>query len=290
MRLPALPFGLGIRKVPAKRCVELAAGLGCALGGLAGGYPRFDDSLVLRIVVALSAGVFGAGVLRIGLAARSRGEAFARSLGLSVVGGVAATIAPAAILALQKGEMSIFLLGILFGTFFGAPTGFFYGIFLAVLTAMTFRDVAAKTEEGFDGAVMKASIWLVVPAVLSSLVTLFYDMPRYDIAPYEHGSLLVSAPLSALASLAAMAAAFVAMMIAEHRLVKRRAWLASVREGHAPTYRLRALDPNDDTQDLPMLSEGRTVLEWVPQLDVSAYRDAPLGIPVALVADPPLRR
>jgi hypothetical protein len=295
MRLPALPSGVGAFGYSAGHHVQVVAALGSAACGLAGAYPRFQDDAVLRIVIAVASAVFGALVLRMALSAQTRSGAVCRALAMSTVFGVAATVVPSAILAAGEQHGSgpgVFLLGILFGCFFGAPTGFAYGLFLASLAGITYRSVASSSFDGADRAARAAGLWLVVPATLSLVPSLIFDLPsRGTKSEIAHDDPGIALALALLASVLTLSAAICSVLWAHLRVRRRRAWIAAVREGRDNTFRLRDVDPRDDVQTLPVLTAGTTVIEWVPDAQhATAYRDAPNGVAVALVAERPLTR
>ncbi|HEY8078525.1 MAG TPA: hypothetical protein VIF62_30555, partial [Labilithrix sp.] len=71
--------------------------------------------------------------------------------------------------------------------------------------------------------------------------------------------------------------------VAHRRLARRAAWLARVREGREPGFRLRAPDAHDDLAALPRLSSIGAVVEMVPEREATAYRATAVGSAVALV-------
>ena len=74
------------------------------------------------------------------------------------------------------------------------------------------------------------------------------------------------------------------------RLRKRTSWIARVRDGLEPAFRLRPMDVRDGIHALPRLGHGTTVVEWLADEDTNgatghAYRTAACGVAVAVVGD-----
>lgn len=287
MRMPPLPSDVGTPRLSGATYVRIAAASGAAACGLAGVWPRFHDTPLLRIVLAITCAMFGVVVVSAGLRARKLATAIGASLAASIALGVLATVAPSAIIAASEPSgpnAGMFLIGLVFGAFFGAPTGFLYGIALTALVGATYRNVTSRSHDGADRAARAASIWLLFPALVSLVPTMVYDLP--DIYAFDHSNLATWVALGV--STLVLAAGASAIVLAHGRVERRRRWLEAVREGKEPTFRLRNLEPRDDTRTLPLLTPGMTVLEWVPDaFHGVAYRDVTSGIPVALVAERP---
>ena len=261
------PLPLSAPRLSARLWLALAAGLGCGACGYAGLYPRFDDGS-LRIILALTSIPFGAAVVAAGVGARTAARAFALTILLAAILGVASIMLPAAALA-DDHSGDRFMAMCAFGAFFGAPTGAVYGIPLAILVAASHRHVRVRTHEGTDRAVRIAGLWLIAIAFLALEGTLTFD------------------GFGLPATLAGVAAFTGALVVAHAilRLRRRSSWIDRVRSGLEPAFRLRPADLRDGADRLPRLGDGTTVIEWLPDDSRSAYRMAASGIAVAVVCD-----
>jgi hypothetical protein len=246
--------------------VALGAAVGTGALVVDGLYPRFDEGK-LRVVIALTSAVFAAAVAAFAVRAPSSGGAAGRAIGMSALLGVANTILPAAILGGDRfGEFAGMCV---VGVFFGAPTGALYGVPLAVLVGFGHRHVRAGSANGTDQAARIAGLWSAAMG-----------------AGALAGSILLddSSPPRLLAALVA-AVGLAVWLRASRALRQRNAWIARVREGAEPRYRIRSPDLRDDLRAVPRLAEGDAVVELVPEAEetVSVYRFPAVGTPVAIV-------
>lgn len=260
----------------------MATGLGCAVTACAGLYPQFDGG-GLRLVLALTSLPFGAAVMAAALAAKTGVGALARALFLAAVLGVASTVLPGLFLA--KGDLAVYPLVLMFGVFFGAPTGAAYGVPVGVLAGLSHRHHRAASHDGTDRAARAASLWLACIATLAfggglALAASAAPQPFDDVDIARALAPLVPAVLALLAA--------VAVGVRAHlRIARRTAWLERVRQGKEPAFRVRVSEPREDVSELPRLGDGESVIEWVPEghLETSAYRRPAEGVPVARVSD-----
>jgi hypothetical protein len=281
-----LPSSVSPPRLSARLWLALAAALGCGVCAYAGLYPRFDEGK-LRLVLALSCAPFAAAVVAAAMGARSAEAALVRAVMLSSVLGVAATILPAAMLSRHgSGE---FVGACMFGAFFGAPTGALYGLPLGALCALGFRHLNAQTHEATDRAARVGGVWLVVVSLVGAAGTLALDAAKMDWAT-ETTTAPSRLPLVvALAGVLAGAFVIARPMV---RMRRRSAWLARVRAGLEPTFRVRAVEVRDRVDALPRISVGADVevVEWCPDelggvTSGAAYRAAAVGTAVALVSE-----
>lgn len=284
MRHGPLPAFLTSPTLPARLWVAIAAGIGCAACAYAGLYPRFDNGS-LRVVLALTSAPFAAGVVAAALSARSASGAFGRAIGLAAILGVASTMVPAAILtSWRSGE---FVAAAVFGVLFGAPTGLLYGLPLATLAACAWKHVQAPSRESSDRAARFASLWLVAISALALLATSMLDVPTPD---YGTDAMVVPPQGPTFVAAGALLTSLAVLVWSTLRLRKRTTWIARVRDGLEPAFRLRPMDARDGIHTLPRLGHGTTVVEWLADEDTKvatghAYRTAASGVAVAVVGD-----
>lgn len=278
-----LPRSLSDSPISARLWLALAAGAGSAVCAYAGLYPRFDGGS-LRVVIGLTSAPFAAAVVAHALSRQSAVRAFGTTLVVSAVLGIASTMIPAAIITWNHSNE--FVIACFFGAFFGAGTGVVYGIPLAILAAFGHRHVHAETHEATDRASRIAGTWLVFLAVIGVAGTCLLDEPTFD--PMTE-TMSKASPAPALLGCAALLAGALAVTVASMRLRRRKAWLARVRSGLEPRFRLRPIDLRDRIDGLPRLSNGITVVELLasegPDGSGSAYRTAATGTAVAIVED-----
>lgn len=279
-----LPPSLADSPLPARLWLALAAGLGSAVCAYAGLYPQFDEGK-LRLVLGLTSAPFAAAVVAYGLSARTAARAFGKTLLVAALLGVASTIVPAAIITRE--HPNEFLIACFLGLFFGAGTGVVYGIPLAMLSALGHRHVHAQTHEGTDCASRIAGTWLFLLAVVAIVGTSLLDQPKMV---YATDTMTPASPAPALAGCAVAVLGWLSFVIATLRLSRRRAWLARVRSGLEPRFRVRPVDLRDRLDELPRLGSGVSVVEFLvaevsASASGSAYRIAATGTAVAIVAD-----
>jgi hypothetical protein len=279
-----LPRSLSRPRVSARLWLALAAGAGCAVCAYAGLYPRFDDG-ALRLVLAITSAPFAAAVVAAALSAKTAATAFGRALMLAVLLGVASTIVPAALLS--RNHPSEFFVACLFGSVFGAVTGAFYGVPLGILAALGHRSVRAQTHAATDRAACVAGIWGSIVALLGLTGTYLLDQPRMD---YATDAMITPSPMPAFAAGAAALAGVIVVVCAVRRMRRRHAWIARVRSGLEPAFRVRHADLRDPIDALPRLGDGSTVVEFVADAASettagAAYRVAASGVAVAIVDD-----
>lgn len=284
-----LPSSLTAPRLSARAWLALAAGVGAGVCGYAGLYPRFDDGS-LRIVIALTSAPFGAGVVAAASSARTPGRAFGLALLLATILGMASVVLPAAVL--MHDAVGQFVFGCVFGAIFGAPMGAFYGIALALLTKLGHEHVQAQTHEATDRAARIAALWLLVVGLVALAGTLSLDGAREAIVAGEFQTRAEHAPLHLPACVAVAGSLMGAVVtaVASWRIRRRSSWIARVRSGLEPAFRLRAADPRDRIEGLPRLGRGATVVEYVagessPATAGTAYRVAAVGTPIAVVSD-----
>ncbi len=279
-----LPPSVSRADLSARLWLALVAGLGCAVGASAGLYPRFDQG-ELRLVLMVITAPFAAGVVAAGLGAPTAARAVLRTLLCAALLGVAATILPAAILT--RSQHIDFGVACFFGAVCGSITGIMYGLPLALLCALGHRHVRAGTHEATDRAAVAGGVWLLSVAPIGLAGTWLLDGPKMD---YALGR-MVDPPgfPSAIACGAALCAVLLIVRGAV-RLRTRASWIARVRSGLEPSFRLRPLEGRDRADTLPRLGEGLTVVEWLPeQVDDTtartAYRVTATGRAIAIVGD-----
>jgi hypothetical protein len=281
-----LPSSVSTPRLSARLWLALAAALGCGVCAYAGLYPRFDEGK-LRLVLVVCCAPFAAAVVAAALGAKSAEAALARAVLFSSVLGVAATILPAAMLSRHGGGE--FVGACMFGAFFGAPTGALYGLPLGALCALGFRHVNARTHEATDRAARVGGAWLVVVSLLGAVGTLLLDTAKMD---WATETMAAPSRLPLVIALAGVLAGTVAVVRPVVRMRRRSAWLARVRAGLEPTFRVRAVDVRDHVDGLPRISDGAAVevVEWCPDelggvTSGAAYRAAAVGTAVALVSE-----
>lgn len=249
-------------------------------------YPQFDGGKLRWLLVATST-LFAAVPIVLGVRANTRLGAVGRTMFLSVLLGIANTFLPSVVLSemsVEKG-LGIFLT---FGVFFGSICGFFYGIPLAVLAFVTQRHVHAESADASDRALRNAGIWLTV-MVLWPAAAFVWKLTNGE--PQGFGIVTVDDSVTTvfllLVPALACAIGIAAIVHGVMRLVRRRAWIASVWQGRVPGCRVRPWTPDDEERALPRLASGDTsaVVEWFaedPSL-TTAYRAQATGVPVAII-------
>ncbi len=276
-----LPKSVLSSPASARRRVAAIAAAASAACALAGCWFRFGDGLAIRTSLGLTSAVFGALTLHVALGAKSAWGAALRALGVSTVLGTASIVLPSAFVA--GDEHVPFMACVVFGAFFGAFTGFVYGLALAALAGLTWRDVRAFTHEGADHAARTAAVWSLFPIAIATMTTLLYDaqehVPEWA-SERTRAAHAVAVPLGVAGFLVALAVVCAAFVVAELRLVRRRRWIAEV-IGDDPRWSVRAASPHDDLASLPRLRDGGHVLEY--QGEESAYRVAANARPVAIL-------
>jgi hypothetical protein len=247
-------------------------------------YPRFDDGN-LRIVLAATSAPFAAAVIAASVGARTPARAFGASVLFAALLGIASIMIPAAILS--HDHSNEFFVACFFGSFFGAPTGALYGIPLAILAALGHTHVRAATHEATDRGARLAGGWLLAIGLLAAMSARLLDEPKMDWATST--SIPVS-PVPIYIALAASVAGLALVSRSIYRLTARANWIARVREGLEPEFRIRAIDTSDRLEGLPRLGANvrvadeqpssdhvPAVLEWLPEeepetTDGPAYR------------------
>lgn len=283
MAISPLPAFFSAPRLSARAWLALAGGIGAGTAAYAGLYPRFDN-LELHTLVAVTAAPFGAGIVAWAVSARSAARAFGRTFAASMILGMACTVAPGLLLA--KGDVSLLPFVLLFGGFFGAPTGMAYGVLLGALAASGQRRVAHPSHASTDGAARVGAWWLAGVTAFAIATTATYDVWRAQYGEIDQ-SILVSmlGPVFALEAIVLVLAFFVAIR-ATVRSHLRSAWLARVRAGQDPAFRVRPMDGRDPLGTLPMVEEGTSVVEWrTTNEPTTAYRVPAEGIAVAIVGD-----
>lgn len=276
-----LPKSVLSSPAQARARISAIAGAACAACALAGCWVRFDDGLGIRLVLGITSAVFGALSIRVALGAKSAWAAVGRALGLSTVLGIASIVLPSAFVAVD--ERVPYVACVIFGSFFGAFTGVAYGIVLAALAALVWRDANAWTHEGADRALRGAAGWSLFPLGIALATTALYDaqqtVPEWA-SERTRAAHEVAVPLGLIGFVVALAAAAAAFVVAERRMLHRRRWIGEVIGGD-PRWSLRAAGPHDDLASLPRLRDGGHVLEY--QGEESAYRVAANARPVAIL-------
>ena len=278
--LRSLPSAIATPRLSARAWLALAAGLGCGVCGYAGLYPRFDEG-ALRVILGVTSVPFGAAVVAASLSARSASRAFGMALLCAALLGAASTVIPAGILTFN--ESGAFFFACLMGGFFGAFTGLFYGLPLAILAAVGWAHVRAATHDATDRAARAGGVWLAVVALVGLVGTRLLDPPALD---YATQTTLYPSMIPSLVALSAALAGVLFIAHASSRMKRRRAWIDRVRAGLEPAFRTRVADWRDRVEVLPRLSEGETVIELViDDSSGAAYRVAATGTAVAVVSD-----
>jgi hypothetical protein len=149
----------------------------CGLGGFAGVYPRFADAPSIRLVMAMSCALLGPYVISLALRADNARVAALRALGLSIIAGIVATIAPSFLIMVHAGSAAVFAVCLAFGIAAGGQTGAVYGIFLAVLAWCAHPRVSseAPTRRRTLRLARLASAWAIAPLLLVTYCTLSDD-------------------------------------------------------------------------------------------------------------------
>lgn len=271
---------LAAPRISPRLWVAAVVGIGCAMCAYAGLYPRFDGG-ELRVLVAVTAGPFGAAVAAFALSAKSWGRAFWRATLISVLLGVACTVLPG--LCIAKDDTNALGFVALFGVLFGGPTGLMYGLPIAVLAALAQKHVADGSHQGNDRASRLAGAWLAVGATFAAFCTW-----QLDVQVWFSG--LARDTLSSYVPLMVTGFAFmtglVLMARATARIERRTRWIQRVSAGRHRSFRIRPISASDDLTALPRLGpEPRLVVEWCGSPDpTSAYRTPAEGMAVALVS------
>lgn len=260
-----LPAWLAPSRVSGTMWVVRAAAAGAGTLVVCGLYPRFDDGK-LRILVALTTTVFAAAIGAYAVRAPNAASAVGRAIGMSALLGVANTILPAAILC-DRFEQFVGMC--VLGFFFGAPTGALYGVPMGVLVGYGHRHVREGTANATDRAARVAGTWAAAMAFVALVGSFALD------------EVVVPRLVAALVTILGVGVALRASLA----LRRRNAWIARVREGTEPRYRIRAPDLRDDLRAVPRLAEGDAVIELVPEAEetLSVYRFQAVGTPVAIV-------
>ena len=279
-----LPPSLSNSPISARLWLALAAGAGSAVCAYAGLYPRFDQGS-LRLVIGLTSAPFAAAVVAYALSARTGLRALGTALLTSALLGIASTVIPAALITWD--HPNELFIACFFGILFGGATGVTYGVPLAILASLGHRHVHAQTHEGTDRAARIAGTWLFIVAALGVTGTCLLDEPKMD---WATDTLTAPSPLPALFGCAVAVAGWLAFLVASMRLARREAWVARVRSGLEPSFRLRPMDLRDRIDGLPRLGNGLTVVEFLAgevsdTTAGSAYRTAATGTAVAIVRD-----
>jgi hypothetical protein len=247
--------------------VEIAGAAVVAAAGFAGIFPRFEDGVVVRTVIAMTAGLLAVYVVRFSRRAETPFGAFVLALVLAAIGGVVTSIAGLFALSIEHLDTRNFGTGLAFSFILGAPTGLVYGAPLGILLAVTHRRAARPNLDDAERAASRAALW----AILASALVIAMDV-RFDSVVF-----LVPAGIVLVASAVAAAAL-------DRAVRQRRRFLARVAQGDEPTLRFRAIGPQDSLSALPRITGAEAVLEWVPTAEDGAYRSAAHGQAVALVS------
>lgn len=250
---------------------------------MAGLWLRFEDGWLLRLLMTVTSAIFGWLVMDVALQARDATHAVGRAIGLSVIFGMASTLAPSIVISSHDHSMP-FVACLICGAIFGSMTGLVYGFVLAIVAGATWRHVDARTHDGADRAVRIASFWSLVPMLLIAWVVVGYDL-HHTLSEWaserERDAQLVAVPLGILGLGAAMLVTAASFAMAQARLLRRRRWLLDVSLGRDARWAVREIGPHDDVPRLPRLREGRMVLEHKNEL--GAYRANATGEAIALV-------
>lgn len=287
-----LPGFLRASRISARVWAAGAVGIGAAVAAYAGLYPQFDGGR-LRLALAVTCGPFGAAVVAYALSGKTWGRAFWRALSMSAILGVAATVLPGILIA--KGDVQMLGVVLMFGTFFGAPTGAVYGLPIAVLAAMAQRSVVQTSHASNDRAARLAAVWLVLASSCAAAGTWFFDVKRYLVYSEEMGMAWTDL-IPFVVAIATLVVGLALVVRASVRLRRRARWIARVQAGGEASFRVRPIDVRDDVDGLPRLGHGAdtaergapdrslVVVEWVGVSEqTTAYRMQPMGTPIALV-------
>jgi len=259
--------------------VAAAAGGACGLAGL---WPRIEDGLVLRLTMAGTSAVFAAVVLVVALCAKTSSGAVGRAIGLSSVLGFASAILPSVMLKAEDPTIptAAFFVASLFC---GPVIGFMYGLVLAALAGMTWRDVNAWTHDGTDRATRDAALWAFFPALIVLAMALGHD--TQDLSQWasesDRAAHAVAAPLGVFGFAMVLGTIIIAFFSSQLRLSRRRRFIDAALAGGDPAWSLRELGPHDDLDALPRLRDGRHVLEY--RGVAGAYRIAAVGRAIAIL-------
>jgi hypothetical protein len=261
--------------------VAVIVGIGCAMCAYAGLYPRFDNG-ELRLLVAATAGPFGAAVAAFALAAKTWGRAFWRALAMSALLGVACTVLPGVCIA--KDDTNALGIVALFGFFFGGPTGAIYGLPIAVLVAMTHKSVVDGSQQSNDRASRLAGVWLALGALFAGFCTWELDV-KQGLSGLGPDTLASYVPFMVAGF--AFVMGLVVMARATSRIDRRARWIERVRSGGDRAFRVRPISASDDVDALPRLGpDPKLVIEWCGAPDpTTAYRAPAEGTAVALVSE-----
>jgi hypothetical protein len=264
----AAAVGFPYSRLSATMWASLLGAAGAGTAAFAGLYPQLDDGK-LRPLLAVTSAFFAAPLVAWASRARSRSAAVGRMLGVACVLGVAAAVPPALVLLLFDGGLGAVIFGMLFfGVILGAPTGLAYGALLAGPAAMAHGKDGSHAAT--DRVQRACGVWLACVSALAAVASLgLSGRDAYGAAP-------------TVASGAMVLVALACTGVAHRRLRRREAWIARVREGREPGFRIRVADVRDELRTLPRLESGDTVVELVAE-ETTAYRAAAVGTAVARV-------
>jgi hypothetical protein len=252
----------------------LAAGLGVACCAFAGLYLTVDEGK-LRVLLAAIAGPAASAVIFFAMRGTSALDATLRALGMAVILGAACTMIPGMALALGSGGESgfgAFVFIAMFGSVLGAIFGFAYGLPLAALAGLVKHLSRRGSHDGDDRAGRASGVFLACAGGVAALA----------------GPMVLKAEelaaTSEVAGVALVALGLAVALVLQIRIVTRSRWVARVRAGLEPCFRVRVADEAEAFDDLPRLVEGaETVVEWHPGSELGAYRTSAEGRPVAIV-------
>jgi hypothetical protein len=174
------------------------------------------------------------------------------------------------------------LLGFLVGGFVGGPIGLTYGVAFAVVIGSAVRACLSPSHDGPDRVLATSGVWLALSGVvISYFISVLEDEIGREVQTKIPPSLLIV--MGALAAGAALI-----------RLALRKKWLARVKEGRVPAFRID-MPPEDEAIEarrglLPIVRPKRPnpegILYFLGGIQGSPYRETLLDTPVALVEVP----
>lgn len=270
-----LPRFVATSEMTARGRVMLSAALACGAVAGAGFYPTFDEGK-LRLLLGFSSALLAPFVIHVALNSPLRKFAVLRALMLATALGPVSTLLPAAVLLSTSHGGDVLGVVCTLGVITGLPTGFAYGIPLAILVYLTYPLVRAGTYDAVDRVKIRAGAWLAVGGAFAVVVATYLTQKVLE-EPLE--------TLPAALAVVILAIGLVTSVVGYARLRLRAAWVMRVRQGFESDYRVRPLEARDPIDRLPCLSKGATVIEWRPASGEGAYRSAAVGTALAVVED-----
>jgi hypothetical protein len=204
----------------------------------------------------------------------SPGRAAASLVALATLFGVINAVFGAVALAVAAGNPAMLVIATFFALFFGAPTGVAYGLAMSPLAGAAAAWIPRRELDAAERLLFVCAAWVITAAAGLGVATAVLEMG-----------------VSALASTGALLALGVGLgSVGAARRARRARWIARVRRGLEPGFRVRvasAVDaPAESESGLIKLRVGEgepeALLEWLPDVASSAYRTG-AAVPIARV-------